>query len=604
MTQAGPAVAVTDTLDQATQTETWTDNWRIGGGYRPQMAQIVTAGQYGFIDRVSVYLDNLDASDPVTVQIQTVVGGVPSGTVLGSGMIPVSALSYTPTWVSAKISGTLSLSMIPGTQYAIVLSSGGGTIEWYSSGDVYARGHMLVNEGNGWTHWTIGDAMFQAYVIPDTLDQSQSQTGFYRQLGGTPVGQTFTVGQYGILDRVSVYLSNSSSSPAPIAVVLRTVTSDGLPTTTQVASGTITADALPSAGFRGWATAGISPLIVSPGDKYALLLSTSVNGAGWVLASDLYPGGSLVVKNGTGWTVSPYDAAFETRVIPPILDQQQTVFDRSLGICPEGGCSIRINSKDFIPGWTGILRQVSVALELEEGGATSVLVNILDGREIVIGSGTIPGPFNSYNPRWEDATMSGVTASSLQVSAGDKHYISVEPSGGWIWWAATGMFQFTHKTYMLPVAPITFGPPWGPPVITPCANGVCPAASGGFTPADLTDGNTSHFQFRERPNGTIQGTLTFTNPSPDGIALKGCTTESAACRLTVATFACTDQHAMTVAGTYTPMGEAAGTYRLTLSGARDGIGTFTLAAGGSSFTLTQDGIVDVTCPPVRGDKQK
>jgi hypothetical protein len=81
--------------------------------------------------------------------------------------------------------------------------------------------------------------------------------------------------------------------------------------------------------------------------------------------------------------------------------------------------------------------------------------------------------------------------------------------------------------------------------------------------------------------------------------LQGCATQSAACRLTVTTFACTDQHAITVAGTYTPKEETAGNYLLTLSGIRGGIGTLTLTAGDSTYTLTRKGIVDVTCPQWR-----
>jgi hypothetical protein len=137
-------------------------------------------------------------------------------------------------------------------------------------------------------------------------------------------------------------------------------------------------------------------------------------------------------------------------------------------------------------------------------------------------------------------------------------------------------------------------------VITPCANGVCPEASGGFTPADLAGGVTSRFQFQERKNGSIQGILAFSDPSPEGITLQGCTTESAACRLTVTTFACSDTHAVTLRGTYTPRGGIPNGYELTLSGVSRGPGTFTLTAGDYRYTLAQDGIVDVACPPAAG----
>jgi hypothetical protein len=169
------AYAANDALDQPPQSATWTKQWPIGGGYYVQMGQIVTAGQYGFLDRVEVMLDNLDATGPVTVSIQTVIGGVPSGTEIGSGTIPVTALpSYgNPQWVSANISGSPKLAMRPGTQYAIVLSSETGTIRWYTSADYYSgnSAYMLVNQqGSGWGSWPPEDAMFQSYVILDTVD--------------------------------------------------------------------------------------------------------------------------------------------------------------------------------------------------------------------------------------------------------------------------------------------------------------------------------------------------------------------------------------------------------------------------------------------------
>lgn len=54
---------------------------------------------------------------------------------------------------------------------------------------------------------------------------------------------------------------------------------------------------------------------------------------------------------------------------------------------------------------------------------------------------------------------------------------------------------------------------------------------------------------------------------------------------------------MNVAGTYTPRGGTATGYQLTLSGAANGPGTFSLMTGDYSFTVTLEGIVNVTCPP-------
>jgi hypothetical protein len=109
-------------------------------------------------------------------------------------------------------------------------------------------------------------------------------------------------------------------------------------------------------------------------------------------------------------------------------------------------------------------------------------------------------------------------------------------------------------------------------------------------------------RFQELPDGTgtVHGVLHFDDSKTGNFVLQGGTTTSPACHLTVKTFLCTAQHAITVAGTYTQKGKTAGDYLLTLSGAGKGIGTFTLTAGDQTYTLMHNGIVDVNCPPVVG----
>jgi hypothetical protein len=226
----------------------------------------------------------------------------------------------------------------------------------------------------------------------------------------------------------------------------------------------------------------------------------------------------------------------------------------------------------------------------------------------VIGIGTIPAAgiprWSGY--QWYDAAIHGITALSpngLQVIANTEYSVGVSLSeSGYVYWGVNSGVgpppgTGAHRSYILPVTSVASAPPPAPsPGITPCNNGVCPRAAGGFNPADLTGGITSHFRFQERPNGTIQGILAFTDPSPGGIALQGCTTESAACRLTVTTFTCSDTHSATVRGTYTPRNRTPTDYELTLSGDSHGPGTFTLTVGDYEYSLSQHGIVDVTCP--------
>ncbi len=638
---AGAAVhAASDTLDQPPQSATWTTQWPIGGGYYLQMAQVVTAGQHGFLDRVRVMLDNLSATGPVTVSIQTVIGGKPSGTEIGSGTIPFGALpSYgNPQWVSANISGSPRLAMVPGTQYAIVLSSDTGTIRWYTSADYYGgpSASILVNQpGSGWGSWPPEDALFESYIILDTVDQSQSQTGGAPvYLDSTPVGQTFTVGAQGVLDRVSVYLVNSSMNATPITLSLRTVTSGGLPSTTQVASGTIPVDAMPQPGTSGWASADVvPPLFVTAGASYAVLLSTSnLTPLAWeVSGDDVYHGGSFVVGNGNTWITEPFDAAFETRIIPPILNSEIASWTQVQYIStdcqdvdpPWDGCSI---SGGFVARWSGMLASVTVPLQGSTGmpdSTDSVTVSIM-GPVVpwppgilwfptgpVIGGGTIPVaaiPPCGYTCPWQwlDASIQGVAGAApgpLPVTADTEYAVQVSlTTPGWIYWGVNSNAgpppgAGVHRSYILPVTSVASTQPPAPlPGITPCGDGVCPRTSGGFTPADLTGGITSHFQFQVRPNGSVKGILAFTDPSPGGIALQDCTTESTACRLTVTTFACSDTHAATVRGTYTPRHGTPTDYELTLSGDSQGPGTFSLTAGDYAHALSQHGIVDVTCP--------
>jgi hypothetical protein len=452
----------TEMLDQS-QTAPSTGVFLVGGGM--QMSQIVTANIYGTLHRVSLYLDNLYDTDPVTVSIQTVIGGEPSGNEIGHGEIPASAFPPydQPGWVDAIINGGVLIA--PGTQYAIVVFSA-GAIQWYYSGDVYSRGYMLVNSGGGWSSLSTADAMFQTYVIPDVLDQA----AYVGDIWGEPHGlkmmaQTFTAGLSGVLDRVNVGLNIVAYQSYPRSYIdasIQTV-NGGYPSGVVIGQGSFPTDLIPFAPPT-WITIPISGAVVTAGTQYALVLNDPTGEFVWLNGGyggvDPYPGGHMLFSNGYGWTVEPVDADFETYV----------------------------------------------------------------------------------------------------------------------------------------ATPLAFAPPPPPATITPCSSGVCPAVIASVTPKDSTARVTSTVQFQERPDGTVHGILNFNDSRTGDLALKGCVTDSTACLLTVTTFDCADEHAITVAGTYTPRGETAADYLLTLSGVRDGIGTFTLTVGDYTYTLTRHGIVDVTCP--------
>jgi hypothetical protein len=445
-------------------------------------AQIFNAGMYGQLDRVSLYLENYSASPPagavLTVSVQTVIGGLPSGKQIGSGAIPLSAIPPlgNPGWVDVRVGGGAIVEA--GTQYALVLQTSnlfGSSVNWWFAYQGYAGGAMAFNDGIAWRIDENFDFAFQTYVVPDALDQSQTTINWAYD-ARTSVGQTFTAGLSGVLDRVSVPLGRGMLTRGTLAVTIQTVNggppvNGGSPPGTVIGQGSISFNSIP--WHVGWVTVAIRGAVVTAGTQYTLVIHSESGESfdwGYAYPEHPYSGGHMVIEEWGYW----YAAV-------------------------------------------------------------------------------------GY---WGES------------------------------WIYAGF-----ATYVFP--PVAFAPPPPPPLTnTPCSSGVCPAVSGSITPPDSTARITSNAVFQELPDGRVHGILIFDDSKTGNFVLQGCTTDSAACRLTVKTFACTDQHAITVAGTYTPKGETERYYRLTLSGARGGIGTFTLSADDYTYTLTRNGIVDVTCPPV------
>lgn len=480
-----------------------------------------------------------------------------------------------------------------------------------------------------------------AAATGDTLDQSQTYitASNYFIVGSIPFGtrqqvsgQIFTAGVYGYLTRVQVYLENDASSPVTVGVMasLQTVTDDGRPSGREIGSGTAalcsdtrTERCVPPAGSPGWVEIGIGDAIMTPGTRYALVLRASGGGRlRWYnhVGESAYEGGFVVVNDGSGWLdVPPDDMTFRTYVSTPVLDQSQTQtsqWNNSLG----WGATL---AQTFTPSVSGILSKVSVYLENDTSYSTDGVVGVgirtTDPQEFpsvtVIGSGTIPvaaiPPLGQ--PGWVDVDIccgvvtQGVRYALVLGKAGPGwaqwHGYSEDaygPGTQWYWASSWGVWEnafqdLAFKTFVMePLARVTPPPA---PTITPCVHRLCPATIGGFTPWDKTDGVMSYFTFSEQPNGRVNGFLNFADSAPDAVSLRGCTTGWGGCQLVVKTFACADQHSMTVAGTYKRWGQTeASTFRLTLSGVWNGPGTFTLTSGGYTYTLSHDRIVHVTCP--------
>ena len=616
-------LANSDTPDQS-QTVTGGGMPISGANYK--VAQVVTANQYGFLDRVSLYMDNAGASggEYVSVNIYAVTGGVPVS-LIGVGSLPISALppSGSPGWVDVKVSGTTKMLLAPGMQFAIVISAPqSGMIEWFLAGNVYPGGAALscnaisCNSASVWSGLG-GDAMFKTFVIADAIDQKQEQGGTqYNRIGTIQVGQTFTVGSPGFLERIGIRLYNSAATPAAIAISVRTLDSQGLPTETQVASGTIPISALPGYNSGGWAVGSITPMLVTPGAKYAVVFTTSAVGLDWDTGGNVYDGGSAMGKMLVGggvrvWAAADWlDGTFRTYIVPPILDQQQAtgIQQGALGAGSDAYVS-------FIPTWSGVLSEVGAWLGIDPAyqDVTPLTVTLKEySTGNTIGTGAISAEFPEWtgacspdgcgSPLWFYTALSGIAPRNVGVSAGTKYSLHLTATAGSVNWMYAGNPPiYDYQSYVLPYIAIVTAPPPGPTEnITPCSGGICPRASGGFTPAAQADGITSRFHFQENPNGKVVSTLAFSDPSPGGITLKGCTTESENCMLTVKTFICTDTQSVRVSGTYTLRGETAKSFSLNLSGVASEPGTFTLNAGMYQYVLTQADIVDVSCPPVVG----
>ena len=652
----GSARAVEEILDQA-QTET-DGTWALIEDYfyPSQSGQIFTAGMSGYLTRISVYLENDSANPattPIMVSIQTMAGGLPSGQVVTRGIIYPENIPTSEGWVDVDLDDMF---VAEGTQYAIILSmvpaDSPGRVKWFGDflQDLYAGGRSMANyeDGQGWRLGN-GDLVFKTYVVPDTLDQYQTDGSSSRMLltDTGPAAQTFTVGLHGILNRVRVNLGNNSSNPAsgPIIVSIQTTTNQGLPSGNEIASGRIPVDNIPFNGWGGqWVDVSIksatgSSVFMEAGTKYALLLIPSDGAAYWYQSpNSVYDGGAMLTRWGVTWrTYEQYDGAFETYILEPVLDQNVDQQDRYSLWMTVYGLQNYLNNNDhsyaqvFTAGKNGFLSRVSINMWGATGPATVRILPVgIDGVPLyeglpmynVLAVGIIPfDETQTDRGAWRDAWLSPL----YYVNKGQKYAIKVTPSddypghilwnyaefysGGdlfymnwdiwyprssWDLWTGTTKYWSMFRTYVLPFKQVMQSG-WG---IEPCANDVCPEVSGGFTPADFTGGVKGHFDFRERTDGTVKGVLNFTDQQPDGLVLRGCTTDSVACRLTVTSFFCTDQHAITVAGSYTPRSGPQTSFRLNLIGVRDGIGTFTLKSGEYNYTLTRRGIVDVTCPPI------
>ena len=156
-----------------------------------------------------------------------------------------------------------------------------------------------------------------------TLDQSQPTTSTGSLLVGgdfTPA-QTFTPGLTGSLDQVDVWVTRSGSCVGDLVVQIRTVTPDGTPTGTVLATSTVSQSVPVDVGglppTTSTATFFASPAAVTAGTQYAIVLTAPNPCYFWHHSGeDTYPRGTAFLGQvGGAWDRRPYDAAFRTYVL-------------------------------------------------------------------------------------------------------------------------------------------------------------------------------------------------------------------------------------------------------------------------------------------------
>ncbi len=207
-----PAASAAPVIDQS-NTGSPTDTWNFG--WMGSASQTFTAGMTGTLDEVELNLYNPSSySSTITVQITSVTSGAPNfGDVLGSGTVDPSTLPTSGGSLGTQVEAvTLSspAQVVTGTQYAIVLTTTGGSVYyvWRSTNDNYAGGLLRFNST---TSWSSEDYVFATYVeAPSTPTPTAATRGAY-----CTVADNTTDGGLPLLPGTFVNLDDGQASSDP-----------------------------------------------------------------------------------------------------------------------------------------------------------------------------------------------------------------------------------------------------------------------------------------------------------------------------------------------------------------------------------------------------
>jgi hypothetical protein len=154
-----PAFSGMFVLDQYQESDNYATSMNSPG----RIGQSFTAGLSGLLDHIDVKIDatlysllNVQITSTTTLDVPGAVLGsnsLASGT--GAGWQSVDFLSW-------------SITMTPGTQYAIVLAPTSSHDEFFGLyyPDSYSGGKFLYDIGSGWAHYNNDDLSFRTYVTP------------------------------------------------------------------------------------------------------------------------------------------------------------------------------------------------------------------------------------------------------------------------------------------------------------------------------------------------------------------------------------------------------------------------------------------------------
>lgn len=187
-------------------------------------AQTFTAGIIGNLSQVDLELSRTGSPGDLVVQIRTVSGGVPSGTILASMTVAEASVTLSDVsfdWISVPLSAPVAVTA--GTQYAIVLTAPAAPpccdgYKWAASfQDPYPGGTLAQLSGSGaaWQSIPSVDFAFKTYVTPlGPAPNAQCKDGQWRRLGFENQGQCVRFFATGKDSRTAVNLW-SSKAPMP-----------------------------------------------------------------------------------------------------------------------------------------------------------------------------------------------------------------------------------------------------------------------------------------------------------------------------------------------------------------------------------------------------